>query len=391
MRKHASWLDGFMAYTENTEPPATFRLWTGLCTLSATLGRKVWLPWERDLYPNMYVVLCAPSGKARKGTAMHAGARFLHALGVRVAPNSVTREAMILSLEESADSFLIGDTLHLHHSLTVFSSELSVFIGYNNLQLIADLTDLYDSPNHWEYKTKTKGSNVLEGVCLNILGATTPDLLQATLPKDAVGGGLTSRMVFVYEDRKAKSVIMPHKTQEELRLAEELEHDLKEIAALAGAFKITQGFVECWANWYPTCEAYDPFCLPTLNPYLERRPTHLMKLACICSVARSNDLVIDVQDFEKAKGILTLTEHKMGRTFVSYGRNPSADLIQRIMTVMLQAGTAGISEQRLLQMFYTDVTMQELKMIIDSIEAMGHCKKKVTGQTTVLYYKEQAK
>ena len=70
--------------------------------------------------------------------------------------------------------------------------------------------------DQWKYQTKGAGtSDYIDNVWVNILGGTTPGLLQSTIPVDAIGSGLTSRMVFVYADKKGKVIPTPFTTPEE--------------------------------------------------------------------------------------------------------------------------------------------------------------------------------
>jgi hypothetical protein len=158
----------------------------------------------------MYIVLVAPSGKARKGTAMSPGLEILEDLNIHLAAESITREALIRELRTATTTVTNDDgTIEFHSSLTIYSPELVVFLGHNNPQLLSDLTDWYDCRRKWTYRTKTQGTDEIHGVWVNLIGATTPELLQSALPLDAIGGGLTSRMVFVFEETKGKIVPAP--------------------------------------------------------------------------------------------------------------------------------------------------------------------------------------
>src|SRR3990170_8200696 len=78
IREAGDWLSSYLEYTDNTEPPASYHLWTGISVISGVLQRKVWMEWGHELiYPNMYVVLIGPSGRCRKGTAMNIGKGLL--------------------------------------------------------------------------------------------------------------------------------------------------------------------------------------------------------------------------------------------------------------------------------------------------------------------------
>ena len=139
------WIDGFMEYTSNSEPPNSFKLWSALSVLSAALQRKCYIEWGPiTFYPNLYVVLVAPSGKARKGTAMSFAEDFVSDINVNLAAEATTRESLIQALGNTTDNIQdVDGNLTFHSSLTVFAPELTVFLGYNNPQLMSDLTDWY--------------------------------------------------------------------------------------------------------------------------------------------------------------------------------------------------------------------------------------------------------
>jgi len=102
----------------------------------------------------MYVVLVGPSGRCRKGTAMNQGMWFMREMGIKMAAESITREALIRELKEANKEMSVDVTtgeLNMHASITIYSQELTVFLGYNNLALMSDLTDWYDCRNEWTY------------------------------------------------------------------------------------------------------------------------------------------------------------------------------------------------------------------------------------------------
>ena len=96
------WIEGYLKYTNNTEPPDSFREWVAVSVVASCLRRKCVLNWgSLIVYPNMYIVLVAPSGKARKGTAMRPGLKMLQEQGIKLAAEAITREALIRELNES--------------------------------------------------------------------------------------------------------------------------------------------------------------------------------------------------------------------------------------------------------------------------------------------------
>lgn len=365
-----------------------YKLWIGISVLAACMKRKCVLNWgTMTLYPNMYIVLVGPSGRCRKGTAMNFGMKFLREMGIKVAAESITREALIRELKQANDAQVdlgTGD-MFLHASLTIYSQELTVFLGYNNQALMADLTDWYDCRDTWTYRTKNMGTDEIIGVWVNLIGATTPELIQTTLPRDAIGGGLTSRIIFVFESKKGKTCAAPFQTKEERELFRLLVQDLGSISLLSGDFTVTEGFIERYVPWYTEySEGKPPFDDYRFAGYFERRPTHLLKLCMILCASRSDSKEIDVQDFDRALDILTMTEKRMRYTFSGVGKSNTAEVMQRVMATLAAKNRVEFGD--LLQLFYQDVDKFMLEKMIDALISMGIVELDMSGGKKVIVY-----
>ena len=364
------WITDYLTFTEyNTEPPKLWRAWTAVSVISASLQRKTFLQWHDLIYPNMYICLVGPPG-CRKGTAMGPGYKMLVEKGVRMAAEATTRESLIRFLKESG-SMDVDDHggVLIHASLTVFSQELTVFLGYNNQTLMSDLTDWFDCRERWVYRTKNSGEDDIIGVYLNLIGATTPELIHSALPLDAVGSGLTSRMIFVFEERKGPRCSAPFMTAQHRAQRETLFKDLGQILQLRGEFKQAPDFMDRWNDWYMSADENPPFDDSRFAGYFERRPLHLLKLSMIMSASRSNDMRLTVRDFDNALLLLTATEKKMPMTFMGHGKNPTADTLTKVMTLCGTRGSMRLSE--LLRHFYRDVDKVGMERILQSLLGMN--------------------
>ena len=383
------WIDGFMEYTSNSEPPSSFKLWAALSVLSAALQRKCYLEWGPiTFYPNIYVVLVAPSGRARKGTAMSFAEDFISDINVNLAAEAITREALIRALSDTTDNIQIAPgQLEFHSSLTVFAPELTVFLGYNNPQLMSDMTDWYDCRKKWTYRTKNMGTDEILGVYVSLFGATTPDLIRSALPLDAIGGGLTSRIIFVYEPNKGKVIPDPFLTDNELAMREKLKADLDRNHCLRGTFNVTKSFVELWTEWYLAQDNNPPFEDHRFAGYIERRPNHAMKISMLCNVSRSDKMILSDIDLQRAIDILTFTEQKMQQTFSGVGKAKDADIVTRVMTEIASRGE--ILQSKLQTMFYFDADKRTMEGVIDTLRAMKFIKTIREGSDTNLIYMEE--
>ena len=395
-RRLSDWLTSYLEYTFNSEPPELFHTWTAISTIAAALQRKCVMNWGKlRFFPNMYIVLVAPSGKARKGTAMAYGKDFLSRLGIRMAAESITREALVREILNSYDTILDDTTgeMTFHSSLTIYAPELAVFLGYNQSQLMMDLTDWYDCGHgpegKWTYRTKTQGVDEITGVWVNLIGATTPELLRSSLSLDAVGCGLTSRIIFVYESDKGKSCPAPFLSPAEQRLEEDLYYDLEHIRLIKGQFKPSGDFIDLWIDWYMAQENRRIFESPHLAPYCERRPVHVMKLSIILNACRTDSMIVTSQDLKRSISLMERTELNMPRTFSGLGKSPHAEVLSKVMKEIGLVGEISLAE--LQRKFYHDADMRVLDLIIETLRSMGFITRiEKGGGETILRHNKRA-
>lgn len=376
-REVSDWLSGYLKYTENSEPPISYHTWCGLAMLAGALQRKVHLRWGFEkIHPNLFVVLVGPSGKARKGIALGIAKEMLaNVPGLSIAPEASTREAVISAMKRAITNYQdpSDGTIKFHCSLTAFSEELSVFLGQNDIKFLANLTDWYDSKDNWAYETVGRGRDSLQGLCFNLLGATAPDWLQSMLPQEAVGGGFTSRIIFVVEDKKGKTVAKHNLTDGEKQLGAALTRDLERISQLGGSFQFDAGGESAYIEWY---EAQDellkkgdsPIEDPRFAGYCERRATHLRKVMMLMSVSRDDSLILNLSDFDRAIKMMRSTELKMHRTFGGLGQAKYSDSTEKVMTYIRTLGIT--TRSTLLAKFYRDVDANTLKIIEEVMHQM---------------------
>lgn len=385
-RKLEDWLESYVNHCCGiSEPPTQFHRWCGLSLIAAVLQRKCCMPWgPLTFFPNLYVVIVAPSGRARKGTATSFYLHFAEKLGLSMAAEATTREALIQALAATRKSDVNPATgeVEVHSSLTVVSPELTVFLGYNNQQLMSDLTDWYDCRDRWIYRTKGQGTDEIWGVWVNLFGATTPDLIRSTLPLDAIGGGLTSRIIFVYAENKGRVIPAPMTTPADDAMSASLLHDLEEIHMLRGRFKASKGFLDRWIEWYSVEAQRYPFLDPKFGGYCERRPNHVMKLSMIVSAARRSTLEVRAEDFNTALDWLKETEVLMPQVFAGMGRLEYSDVIENVLTTIQRRKKILLRE--LMRIFYRDVDERRMGEILSSLQAGGFVLSRHTDEGTVV-------
>lgn len=349
-RNFPDWISAYLDFTSNTEPCEMYRRWCAISCVAAVLQRKCWIRWEKKYYPNVYIVLVSPPGAGRKGTAMGPIKPFLRELGIPITANSVTGAQLIKSIKKAKSAVRLGEdsVVTEHHSITVFSEEFTVFLGYNQLDLMTYLIDWFDTPEgDWIRETATQGQYSIENIWVNILGATTTDFMRSAMSAESAGGGLLSRIIFIYANKRGKLVPTPHIMKVNGKWVPapdiyspsdpnrvKLTNDLRIIHSMSGEFTITPEFLELYIPWYSNIDSERGRFVGPLASFSERRQVHLLKLCMIISASRSQDRQITGLDFQRALAYLNEAEVVMPKVFRGFGEADNAYIIQSIMTTI---------------------------------------------------------
>ena len=364
-----------MALTENSEPPRLFRKWTAISTIASALQRKVRVEWGTSLtfYPNLYIVLVGPPSTG-KDTAMNFALDIMSEVpSIRMSAQATSLQALISHLKETnhTDIDIATNEQIFHSSLTIFSNEFTVFLGYHNRELISSLCNWYDCHNKWTYDTIKRKKETIQGVWVNLLAGTTPDSIQSSLPVESIGGGLTSRIIFINEERKEKLVILPIQTGAERELQQMLTYDLESIYKLAGVFRYTPDFVELWTDWCRDAEVNPPFYDKKFDGYCGRRRPHLMKLSMVVSASHGQrGLVLTRDDLEEAVKLLAEAEVKMGLTFKGMGKSDISGLLNDAMMYIENSKTHDIPLWQFARNFEGNMDKEVMDRVLYTLETM---------------------
>lgn len=384
MRQLQDWINAYIDYNQDAECPTTYLKWAAVSTIAAALQRKVWSDWGTEIiYPNFYILLVGPPGRTRKASAMKPARKLVNELGFPMAPDATTIASLTQTLEASQSSYINNFGFPVvHSSLTVFSPEFFVFLNKKEAQFIEVLTDWYDCAEGWNKTTKTAGDNIIPGIYFNVLGGTTPSQVQESLPSNAIGVGLTSRMIFVCENNARKRVPMPFfpKSDEGKALFKSLTNDLQEIYQLKGSFSLSKNFLARYVDWYENMPSTPTFKGGyRFEGYWSRRATHLKKLVMIMAASRKDVLakvndgvkhVIKECDFIRALEFLEEIEPNMPKTFGEAGRDKTADILTPIMTELMRC--ERMSFNQLLRTFIRDTNVEELNRIVMTLQKAGY-------------------
>lgn len=399
-RRLPDWLEGYYKYVEDTESPKLFHKWTAFSIIGAALQKKVWFNFGRiKIFPNLFVVLVAEPGIARKTQAISFGEEIVSQIsGVTTSADAITPQAMLEDLEEARQEEPMRDgSTFIHNSLFIMSGEFESFLGQkgDNQKMIVLLTDLFDcKARPYRYRTKHSGSNKIESPFLALHAATTPESLASALPAKAIGGGLTSRIIFPWAEDKDKKVPIPGVTTwEELqsyrkenaeiqKIKEMLVSDLDVINRLSGSYNYTKESYDWWNNWYNNYDERDPkrICKDTsFKAWYSRKPLFILKLGMILASTKRNTMTVTSDEFIEALGHIEEVERGMENAFVAVGKSDIAAEVSMVEKIIKQEGR--IEEKYIRQRTWRDIDDIKFDNVIKTIIKKGVVKRSYEAQS----------
>lgn len=341
--------------------------WTGVSTIAGALRRRVWIDQKYFQWlPNFYVILVAPPGIVSKSTTANIGMNLLREIqGIKFGPDVITWQALVMELSKACES--VPDpanpgVFEPMSCVTFCSDELGNLLNPNDRDLVDALVTLWDGKRGaFKKSTKTSGNDTIENPWVNIIGCTTPSWISGNFPEYMIGGGFTSRCVFVYADKKRQHVAyvdenVPAEFQE---MRKKLIHDLELISMLFGEFEISKPAREWGRVWY---KHHWENPISYLNSdqfagYLARKQTHIHKLAMVLSASKSSDMVIHQEHLEAANAMAQVIEEDMPKVFARIGQTEITRGSYEIVSLVQEH--PGISQSDLYSMMFRTLSYKD--------------------------------
>jgi len=348
-RKLSNWITSYLEYACVTEAPKRMHFWSSISALAGAVRRKVWIDMRRFCwYPSFYIVFVAPPGIVAKSTTSDIAMSILKEVpGIKFGPNNITWQALVTAFSNASESFNwpegSGDW-HPMSPLTFSAAELGSLVNLQDRDMVNLLIELWDGKKSYDKVTKTSGNDSIEAPWINLIGCTTPHWIADNMPPATIGGGLSSRCVFIFADTKERYVAYPDEVIEDkadAKLRAALIHDLEYVATtLKGPFVISEEARIWGREWYRTFweTAHSRMDDQMLEGYAARKQTHMHKLAMMLSISERDDLIITRDNLELASTMLTDIENDMPRVFARIGRTEQSLQSERFINFIAKHG-----------------------------------------------------
>jgi hypothetical protein len=349
-----SFLKAFTTFCDDTEASPVYATYSGLVTLSAIVSRRIWLPMGHfNVYPNLYVVLVGPQG-IRKSTAMDVGKGLIRQINKSRSGGQAAVDAVLgtnkldipLSAECCTAEKIIQDMQttrreiencppawqqqKLYSPMNVMVTELSELLKVGGQGMISFLTAIFDR-EVYDYRTKNKGQEYLEGPYLNLIACTTPEWINGYLREDVISGGFARRALFVFENAEGKRIPRPV-------LTDSMRESYNQMVAYADKLKEVKGPM----TWTKEAETYhDEWYMtykipvdPLIAGYYRSKQIQLLKIATLLSISETTDLVITKGHLTFAMDILALMERRLPEVFAGIGKNELHSTAQKVLQIL---------------------------------------------------------
>jgi len=380
-----------MEYASYGEAPSHLYFWVGAATVAGALRRKVWIDQAYfRWFPNLYVIIVAPPGIVSKSTTANIGMKLLKQVpGIQFGPAVITWQALVQAFGSTTEGFEHNGEVHTMSAMTISSSEFGNLLNPHDKDMVDMLVNLWDGES-FQKRTKMSGNDEVVNPWLNIIACTTPDWIAGSFPEYMIGGGFTSRCVFVYAEEKEKYVAYPGLSvpPDITSKAQSLVHDLEYISMnLCGEYKLTPAAVKLGEDWYQRhyrieAKQLDP---AAYGGYVARKQTHTHKLAMLLAASQRDELVITDTDLHAAINMVSDLEKEMPKVFDKIGMKNEAVNLERMILYIKTKGNVPV--QKLYATFAKSFpSMSELEDVLKLIFNAGYARvDPSTGNIVAIY------
>jgi Protein of unknown function (DUF3987) len=347
------------------------------------MKRHVWINrGSFKLYPNMFTVLVGRAGIG-KGAAMGPLTSLLEESGsANLLSDRLTIEYILEKLSKGFPSTTVGaGGIHIgtDSSATIISPELSILItaSLSTLPILADLWDARD--RDFSYGTRHKGEYKIKSPCVTILGASTPEWLISSIPSNAIGGGFTRRVNFVYAKKRSKTLPWPSMNHSQTRAS--LVNDLRRISMLQGEFGFAKDAEEVFEKLYEGSEP-DDYDDEATTAYKTSKWAHALKLAMCVSASRGDDRTITRADMTEAATKVDEIGKDVPMVFRAVGESDLAAAAERVLRQIEDRGF--ITFEEIMRINWRHVSMEDAQRLLLSFQRAGLVRE-VNRGTKVVY------
>jgi len=235
-----------------------------------------------------------------------------------------------------------------------------MYMDFKDTKMVNLHITLWDGRKRFEKQTKGSGNDIVEAPWINLIACTTPQWIASNMDANTIGGGFTSRCIFVYGDKKERPIayLKNQANFDYTSLRADLIHDLEWMANnLLGEYKLSPEAEDWGEVWYANLweKTYSLDNQDWVNNYLARKQAHLHKLAMVVAASKRDELVVTLNDLQVANTMLMTTEDSAHFVFSKVGKSEEVQQAYKILEFIQKKGEVDYRELlRFSQSYFPD-------------------------------------
>jgi len=359
-----TWLEKVLQATSCSESPTKFFYWSALAAISAVVKRNIYLDRHiYELYPNIYVLLIAPSG-LRKGYPVNLARKLVEAVDcTRLVVGRSSIQGIVKALGK-VHTLKSGEILKEAQGF-INASEFSSSIVEDPVALKI-LTDLYDCHFYedWDNTLASVPISKLLKICITLLGASNEVYLKDSVPDSAARGGFIARTFIVYDDKKSGIEDLVERPEFVPNVTELSKH-LKEISKLKGKFIWSDGAKKVYQPWYREFSTKNK---NDATGTMERIHDSILKVSCLISLSRKLDMVLEVEDMEEALEVCLDTVAGMKKVVMGVGgKSEFSGKTALVLRALIDKPEHSMTRQNILSRYWGDIDSIDLNRVVETL------------------------
>jgi hypothetical protein len=380
-----SWIKKLVAANVGTESPEIFYYWSALATMSAVLGKRVFVNrWKYKLYPNLFVFLVAGSGM-KKSDPVNLSRNLIDSVsGVRLISgrNSIQKVLEDLSKAHTTEDGGVLKTA----SGYIINTELASFL-IKDPDALSILTDIYDTHNHekeWKYNLRS-GESKLREPCVSWLGATNEEHYSDCIPSVHIKGGLVGRILIVHSIIRGTINSLVYKPPALVDI-NQFTPFLKELKKVKGEINWTidgGAYYDNWYNEFWKSEHYDN------TGYVNRIGDHIIKVAMLIALSNNLDNVLRTEYIEEAKAVCIECFSSNKKVNMGSGAGQLSELNKIVMRILIKDPNHQIERKRLANRFWQEgYSTNDLDLVLSMLLESGVVSISGDNKTPIIVLKD---
>lgn len=374
------YIEQFLDYTSAYESPTEFFHWAMLTGIGAALRDNCYLLLgDSRFYPNLYTLIIAKPAM-RKAKPLNSTVELLkHIDNTKIIEGRTSIQAVIQRLGETErrkNGIIVSGA-----SGFIFSEEISAMFTDDDAN-IPVLTDLYDFKSSYTSSLVTRGTTRLTNVVVSLLGASNEELLKPIFNSRAIYGGLLSRCLIVYGDkvRHRNSLMFMESAKFD---PSELQKGMRNISNLKGFFKLTVEAAKYYDAWYnEVCPNLEKSA--GITGAEGRVHVNVLKVAMLLCVSRKCNLVVDIEDIQKAISNVQSLFVNYRRLTLGSGKSKDADPNVKVLQTLWEAPGHKLTRRELMSKIWADVSEDQLDSVLRTFVTGGLVEMKGEDNTQTL-------